>query len=299
MSSIDLDVLSNIPLPSVLLELGAKEAERSKPQYRTRRFDLDDHVYGVTGPLWSDNATGEGGWGAVSLYRHASGCTFVDAVHHLAGIQSTGHFSSYQAFNWRAAGGENGGVAAAPVAMPEPCPAAWRSVRAYLCGRRALSARIVDGLHDADIVYADGHANAVFRCAGMGAMLRGTRGAFTRNVGRALQCGPFVAGPVDARCAAVTEAPIDALSVLSLAVLHGRTPPRVLATGGRFIRAEALASYLTLARRIYAAQDADCDGDRQADALIARYPTAHRLRPTAGKDWNDVLQAERARGGGA
>lgn len=295
MSGIDLDVLSNLPLPGVLLGLGAKEAGRSKPSYRTRRFDLGGHVYGVTGPLWSDNADGEGGRGAISLYRHATGCTFVDAVHHLAGACHGERFPSYQALDSGSGGGRCGGVVPPSAAVPYADPGVWPRVRAYLCERRALDASTVDSLHEVGVIFSDSHANAVFRCAGSGAMLRGTEGPFKANVGRAVQCGPFVAGPPGAGCVVVAEAPIDALSVLSLAILHHRSLPRVLATGGRFIRPEGLAPYLASFRRTYAAQDADGNGDLQADALLAAYPAVKRIRPTTGKDWNDVLRTERLR----
>jgi hypothetical protein len=100
---------------------------------------------------------------------------------------------------------------------------------------------------------------------------------------------------------AVTEAPIDALS---LAALEGpRTDTLYLATAGgvgagTVTALQALLDHLAgePAAQLVAATDADLAGDRYAGFLVERAAAAgidgQRLRPPRGlKDWNDVWRA--------
>jgi hypothetical protein len=98
---------------------------------------------------------------------------------------------------------------------------------------------------------------------------------------------------------AITEAPIDALSLAALE--NGRADTLYVATGGGMgpgtIEAlHQLCRQLALAPRaeIVTATDANAAGDRYADhhmALAAEHALqAIRLRPPPGLDWNDVLR---------
>ncbi len=101
---------------------------------------------------------------------------------------------------------------------------------------------------------------------------------------------------------AVAEAPIDALS---LAAIEGiRSDTLYVATGGGMGPSTLSAIETLLARtatdpdaRLVSAADANTAGDRYAAchaeiAAVARV-AFERLRPTAGIDWNDVLQQRR------
>ena len=101
---------------------------------------------------------------------------------------------------------------------------------------------------------------------------------------------------------AVTEAPIDALS---LAALEGiRADTVYAATGGgmgpgtdRAIERMLVVRASAPDALLVSATDADAAGDRFADrhaelAAAVRVAFA-RLRPTIGIDWNDVLREER------
>lgn len=289
--------------PATLLEnLGATECQGSKPTHRSRQFKLGGVKYGVTGPLWVvDDGSRQGGRGAISLYMRVAGCGYVEAVHALAGVGDTS-FSHQALARAVAVAPARPAAPPTPVALPTPDPTAWSAVRNYLTERRCLDAGLVAELHGRGVVYAcrrSPHANVTFKCVGHGVMQRGTSqdDPFRRNVGAAAEAGPFVAGPANARTYVVVEAPIDALSVLTLARRHGRPEPRVIAHGGNFVAMKALVSYLPSVtdggRVVYAGQDADEAGRQFATDLQAVYPSACRLEPTAPhKDWNDVLVAE-------
>lgn len=97
----------------------------------------------------------------------------------------------------------------------------------------------------------------------------------------------YTAGALAGDVLAVTEAPIDALT-LALAGL-----PAVLATCGT-----SWPNWLPLAgrigRRVLLAHDADAGGDGAAErmrpALVALGARCERLRPASAKDWNELLQ---------
>ncbi len=187
--------------------------------------------------------------------------------------------------------------------------AAWPQVRTYLTEERGLPTGLVDELHTAGTVYADGRCNAVFlRTDGAdhatGASLRGTAPGSTfkglaRDTNR--QAGWFTYSTGEQVHAwetptlVIVESPIDALSWLAL---HARQGGRVtvVSTDGAGALPEAIIA-TTRARRglVVGAFDGDATGERLWETLRGRYPDAPditRATPTAGKDWNGMLRRQ-------
>jgi DNA primase len=86
---------------------------------------------------------------------------------------------------------------------------------------------------------------------------------------------------------AIVESSIEALS---LNALHGYT---CVSLGGTSPKraAEVAREWQAKGATVYAAQNADDAGDKQASKLAKDVREVERLRPPAGKDWNDVLCA--------
>ena len=105
--------------------------------------------------------------------------------------------------------------------------------------------------------------------------MRGKKGTFLVTAGK-IGTGPL----------ALVESVIDALS------LHALQGIAVASVSGDSPKLATAAAQYWLAcggGPIYAAQDADPAGERQAQALTAAVPQAQRLRPISGKDWNEYL----------
>lgn len=89
----------------------------------------------------------------------------------------------------------------------------------------------------------------------------------------------------------MTESRIDALS---LSVLAKGQPHQgriiYLSTDGKgAIPTEALKSVVDRGGRVAAAFDADADGRKLTEKVVAAVANADRLTPTQGKDWNEQL----------
>ena len=182
-----------------------------------------------------------------------------------------------------------------------PASAAW----SYLTGMRALTPAVLTAAAAQDAVREGPHGGAWFahrldgtvchvdiRSPDYKGSLSGGRKTLFR----------FRAPGGRTRRLAITEAPIDALS---LAVLEGLRPDTTyVATGGGMGPGTIAALEMVLSRladipdaQIASAADANAAGDRYAarhEALAtATGITFVRLRPPEGLDWNDVLQQER------
>ena len=176
--------------------------------------------------------------------------------------------------------------------------ATWR----YLSGTRGLPASVLDAARTADIVregyyggawFAHRHAAKIVHIEARGPAFKGS----LRGGAKALFCLPGRAGGLMPRLA-VTEAPIDALS---LAVIEALRPDTLyLATGGGMgpgtIRAieHLLVDRATLPDALFvSATDANKAGERYASQHAAMAAAAGipfvRLTPAVGEDWNDVL----------
>ena len=178
------------------------------------------------------------------------------------------------------------------------CSAAWT----YLSGTRGLPAPVLEAARTADIVregpydgawFAHRDAGRVVHIEARGPTFKGS----LRGGSKTLFCLPGRAGGLQPRLA-VTEAPIDALSLAAIEGLRADT--LYLATGGGMGPGTTLALERLLADRailpdalLVSATDANKAGERYASqhaamAAAASVPFA-RLTPESGEDWNDVL----------
>lgn len=270
---------------------GGQECPDSKPNYKSRKFELPDGVkIGVTGSLWVDNSTGRGGKGAINLVMYLSGYAQKDfklAVRDLAeslGERETAICLAADLARQapRRAFKITETVVREPFRMPEAVERTWQRAKHYLCEVRKIPARIVDWAHEKGLVFSDGRANCVFaRDKESGVFKRGTGDRpFKQTLG---QGGlPFVLPGTDDKVF-VTEAPIDALSLKTM--LPDST---MLATGGN-MPPERLKPYLE-GKSVFLAQDNDAAGNEQARRIAREVATAQRFPPKEGKDWNEFLR---------
>lgn len=270
---------------------GGQECPDSKPNYKSRKFELPDGAkIGVTGSLWVDNSTGKGGKGAINLVMHVSGygqADYKQAVRDLAeafgeGDTTKSLAADYVRYAPQQAAKMTETAIREPFRMPEAVERTWERARHYLCEARKIPARIVDWAHEKGLVFSDNRGNCVFaRDKGSGVFKRGTgEQPFKQTLG---QGGlPFVL-PGTENKVYVTEAPIDALS-LKLVAPEGS----ILATGGN-MPVERLKPYLD-GKEVLLAQDRDAAGDEQAKRIRKLYPEAKRVLPEQGKDWNEQVR---------
>ncbi|MDI2609049.1 MobV family relaxase [Salmonella enterica] len=298
------DRLRGTDLCDVLTKVyGAQEAADSRPSYRTRKFELGEHGnIAVTGELWTDNATGKGGKGAINLVMHLEGWEqgrYKDAVRVLAE-----HFSpeSVAADMGRKTALEGATAVSKlkqePLPMPEPVLSNWPRARRYLEDVRKIPGKLIDWASKRGLIYADERANLVFVRDGGGCFKRGSydpkdRPAFKQTLGR--DAGPMVLPGTDGRVF-VTEGPIDALALKAI-----NPASTVLATGGN-CPIGRLKPYLDryATERVFLAHDSDPAGNDQAQRLkdaykplegaeVVRWGT--NMVDSRKKDWSAVLMA--------
>lgn len=276
--------LRRLPLRQVAVGLGYRPDPRDR-----NRFRRDGSVISINGAKFYDHIRGCGGGGAIDLVIHAEGTGFTGAVERLrqlAGEPAT----------------EPEPQARRALALPPPAEAAWPAVRRWLTAERALAPNLVSALRRRGLLHADARRNAVFlatdrnrrptgaECHGT-ASLPGGRRFRGMAPGSRKDRGSFWI-PADhspAQTIFIAESAIDALSAFSLAEL--RSPGTVfLSTSGAAGRLPAWIEHWT-PQSIICAFDADGAGDEAADRLAERDPRVTRLRPTGGKDWNEILAA--------
>ena len=297
------DRLRGTDLAEVLRRMySAREAPGSRPHHRTRKFEIEGRPgnLAVTGELWIDNATGQGGKGAINLVLHLEGYGQGDytkalrlMAEHFSGEQIGQDIGRAHALNAPATLESVHREQPTPP-LPTPRPATWEQAKAYLVEVRKIPAGLVDRAHALGLIYSDERCNLVFKRDGdSGCFKRGSydprdRPAFKQSLGR--DALPFVLNGTDG-AVYVTEGPIDALA---LKALHPTST--VLATGGN-CPLERLTPYLDRAtERIYLAHDRDEAGEQQAKRLQTAYKAprsvaVERCTPTKGKDWSAALMA--------
>jgi hypothetical protein len=297
--------LRSLDLCEVLTRIyGAVESADSRPTYRTRKFKVNEHgSIAVTGDLWIDNRSGEGGKGAVNLVMHVEDWPR-ERAHDAFGLLAE-HFGSGYIPSANARKAASNGPAATPrpapepFAMPEPVEENWPRARHYLEEVRKIPAALIDWAYDRDLIFADSRSNLVFvRDGGEGCFKRGSydpkdRSAFKQTLGR--DAGPMVLPGTDGRVF-VAEGPTDAFALKAI-----NPASTVLATGGNFPSAR-LQPYLDryATERVFLAHDNDSAGNDQAQRLkdaykplgdvdVVRWSTS--IEDAREKDWSAVLMA--------
>jgi len=268
--------LRAVPLEAVLQAWGARRDPDDPHKWRTSQGVLS--VTGAKFINWNRNL---GGGGAIDLVIHLDNRGFVAAIQWLEA-----HFPHR---------------ALAPISQPPSpsaflCPASDQAqlerVVHYLVAQRGLAHRLIAPLIQAGSLYADPRANAVFLLRDpqgrpVGAELRGTTALAWRGMapGSRKDLGFFDLPPTPHSSIILCESAIDAISCLALHPQY-----RCLSTAGARPNPRWLPSLIQQGYQVRCGFDADPTGDAMAEAMIALYPSVHRLRPFL-KDWNDVLRS--------
>ncbi|NBQ47973.1 MAG: DUF3991 domain-containing protein, partial [Sphingobacteriia bacterium] len=166
----------------------------------------------------------------------------------------------------------------------------WERVFTWLTEVRKLAKDLVQMLYDQGLVYADKYFNAVFVHLGdCGAEVHGTGKKWKGSIGK--KTG-FYVEPTSADLIPNTKSPRyigfteSALDAVALVQLHPKLA--AVATGGSNFRAvEDFVKMCDVGTKLYACQDADEAGEKQAERCVAELGMV-RARPAA-KDYNALL----------
>jgi len=282
--------LRAIPLEHVLPLCGGGPDRHDCHKWHTPLGTLS-----VTGAKFMNWTVGRGGGGAIDLVMQLHRLDFKDAVDWLAS-----HFGTGPPPQPPAPGLTTGrGSPLTALRLPQRVPNQLARVRDYLLTQRRLPSALVDGLIASGTLYADARANAVFLLRNaenlpVGAELRGTTPRPWRGLApgsqKDLGCFAVPTGlrptaPAASQPVVLCESAIDAISCFAL-----HSEYHCLSTAGARTNPRWLPSLLDQGCPVYCGFDADPTGDAMAEAMIARHPAIHRLRPSL-HDWNDVLKA--------
>ena len=269
--------LRALPLPVILAALDAAPDPSDPAKWRTARG-----VLSVTGAKFINWNQGVGGGGAIDLVMHVQQLGFGQALQWLEDrfgtLVPTQHATLVTAPAWT---------------LPPPAPHHWPRVEHYLVEERRLPPSLLTPLVQAEIIYADARANALFLlgdtpATAVGAELRGTTPEPWRGMapGSRKDRGFFSISADSAQAIVLCESAIDALSCH---VLHPTC--RCLSTSGARPDPAWLTALLPLGLPVFCGFDADPTGDAMAQRMMALHPSLRRLRPPA-KDWNDALRLQ-------
>ncbi len=185
-----------------------------------------------------------------------------------------------------------------PFAPPAPDDSKWRAVKDYLVATRGLTESMVDTLHKQGKVYADSKQNAVFIRKDLegkitGASLRGTyQDSKFKGLakGTIRDAGWFALkkGQGELERIVLTESPIDAIS--AAAISQKKESTLFLSTDGAgSIPHQFLQQKLAEGKQVIVAYDNDEAGHTMAQQVLAQLPSAQRITPNVGQDWNEQL----------
>lgn len=267
-----------IPLERVLLMTNAAPDRHDKAKWHT-----EQGVISINGMKFTNWNSGVSGGGAIDLIIHLKHIGFKEAVQRL-----WQHFPS-EAFS------EIPQPTRAKPSLKLPLPNADKLLRVtrYLEKERGIPLSLIATLIESGELYADTKANAVFLLLGkkgpVGAEIRGTRSRCWRGMASGSQkdLGYFSIKDADTEGIVLCESAIDALSCF---LLHPHY--HCISTSGARSNPLWLTSFIQRCCQVHCGFDADCTGDQMAQAMMTRYPTVKRLRPSL-KDWNDVLRSNR------
>lgn len=267
--------LRNIPLPEVLLALGAKHDRYDKARWHTPKG-----VVSVTGMKFFNWNGSVGGGGAIDLVMHVFGFDFKGALawlsHHFPG----------------------GSVSPLPdtrsqltLQLPPPEAKKLSLVKHYLSVERKINSVVIDYLIQCGDLYADSRGNAVFLMRAtdrvpVGAELRGTGPYRWRGMaaGSHKDRGYFSIRNVCVDGVILCESAIDAISCF---ITHSQY--YCMSTAGARPSPGWLESLIRQYPEVYCGFDADPTGDTMAEAMIKVHPSVKRMRPRQ-HDWNDMLK---------
>jgi hypothetical protein len=260
-----------------VLRLSGAQPDRFDPH----KWHTSCGALSVTGAKFMNWNRAQGGGGAIDLVMHLHGLAFAQAVQWLAQSFPSGCLSHAQPAPVETA-----------LALPKPDVSKLRRVRQYLIRERRLPSTLIESLIDSGVLYADARANAVFLLLGkekqpVGAELRGTTARPWRGLapGSRKDLGYFAVPAASRPAIVLVESAIDAISCFTLHPDH-----RCLSTAGARANPRWLSDLVDQPFQVHCGFDADPTGEAMAQAMIALYPTIHRLRPTQ-HDWNDALKA--------
>lgn len=282
-------------LEEVAQHLGMERDRQDKKKWRISGCAISiDASCGV----FFDHLAQTGGGGAISLATHVMQCDFVTAMDFLWGKSVD--------FPFR----RSDKVISANIKVPEKPPKCnrrdrqkWQNVKNYLIDRRGLPSFLIDSLHRQGLIDADSRSNAMFfRYAiannfwlgeAVGASLRsifsdlklltpGTKrneGWFFFGIGEGMVYRIFL-----------VESPIDAISLAALRgnSIYGRTI-YISIDGAGSIPITVLTNAFQQGAKIILALDGDRPGEEMSWRIAKQLQSSLRIRPLAGKDWNEQL----------
>lgn len=280
--------LRAMPLDVVLEKLGATRDAKDPTKWHTQAGEV--HIEKGEGLRFNSFTDPDiKGRGAIDLAMKVGGWNFDQAVKFLASEfgseRAAGDLAAREAAKAMERVQQAIKTAPEPSPLPYPEPEKLPRVKRYLVEVRKIPARIVDALIERGRIFADKFANACFRTDDeAGVEKRGTaagtkwRGHYGPKNGFTVKGDPYRV--------AIVESSIEALS---LNALEGCTCVSV--GGANHKKASEIAkSWKQRGATVYAAQNADKAGDDQATRLMKAVPGMERMRPPAGKDWNDQLR---------
>jgi len=271
------DRVRRIPLPSVLLAVGAELDRDDKTRWHTSRG-----VISVTDMKFMNWNRATGGGGAIDLVIHLNGLDFKGALAWLCS-----HFPSCTSTQ------PSGATPRPDLKLPVPDPGKLSGVKHYLVAERRISLALIDRLIQSGDLYTDHHANAVFMLRGkhnapVGAELRGTGHYAWRGMapGSRKNLGYFSIRDADIDGIILCESAIDAISCFAIHPGHW-----CISTTGARPNPSWLPPLIQYGPPVYCGFDADPTGDAMAQAMIDIHPALTRLRPLK-HDWNDMLTSQ-------
>lgn len=280
-----------IPLDIVMERFGAER----DPQDPKRNWKSHAGRITITDGKFYNHDQETGGGGAIDLAMHLGGFRFKEAVAWLGG--NFGRDEAIQQYQSEAVVRATSILDTTPspkLGIPAPDQGKSKRVRDYLTKTRAIPEAIVDHAFAKGRLWSDKFANAVFSLRDMegnaiGAELRGTYDKPFHGVRG--DKGLFYTGTSASKKAVFVESAIEALSYQAM-------NPEALVIGtagsGRDMMAAAARVLEMKGYRIVDGFNADKPGDRLGKNLQdALSKPIERERPTAGKDWNNQLQAKR------
>jgi len=277
-------------LRSMPLEDVARRTGYVKDRYDRKKWRSGTSVISINGTKFFDHLACKGGGGAIDLVIHAQGCSFQEACDILGDWMGTSP-------------GGNSSPLPPPTPrhrteeietpkIPEANEVTWQKVCHWLVNTRCLDETLLETCRKRNLLHADARGNAVFLCRNAAGDVTGAEIVGPQFKGMASGSrkarGSFHIGPehVSPTVAVLTESALDALSFHALAI----SPPDAVVASVNGTAAqlpEWMGSWSI--QTILCAYDADDAGESAAVNLARSDPRTLRIKPTAEKDWNDVL----------